>query len=247
MWKQIPGFPKYEINEFGVVRNADTHYITAQRMNRYGYLYVQLSDGINNHVLLVHRLVAIVFIPNPKNLPIVNHIDECSVHNSADNLEWVSYKENSNHGTRNERIIRQRKNPVLAIDDSGRIVYHFSSKHEAGRVIGVSEAAIRKAIVNKSKCCNLYWVLESETSFSDNLQSNLEYLKKAQYKTGHYHVNNQVGRIALRAIDVEGNTIYRFRSKNDASKKLGVSPNEINTAIKNHTQINSMFLVVDAE
>ena len=109
IWKTIAEFPLYEVNEYGVVRNAKTHYVTAQRMNRYGYLYVQLTDGENNNTRYVHRLVAEAFIPNPENLPVVNHIDECCVHNSADNLEWVSYKDNSNHGTRNERIVRERK------------------------------------------------------------------------------------------------------------------------------------------
>ncbi len=44
MWKSIEDFPLYEVNEFGVVRNAKTHYVTTQRMNRNGYLYVQLKD-----------------------------------------------------------------------------------------------------------------------------------------------------------------------------------------------------------
>ena len=74
MWKTIAEFPLYEVNEYGVVRNAKTHYVTTQRMNRYGYLYVQLTDGENNNTRYVHRLVAEAFIPNPENLPVVNHM-----------------------------------------------------------------------------------------------------------------------------------------------------------------------------
>ena len=49
IWKTIAEFPLYEINEFGVVRNAKTHYVTTQRMNEHGYLYVQLKDGERNN------------------------------------------------------------------------------------------------------------------------------------------------------------------------------------------------------
>lgn len=55
MWKTIAEFPLCEINEFGVVRNAKTHYVTTQRMNEHGYLYVQLKDGERNNTCLVHR------------------------------------------------------------------------------------------------------------------------------------------------------------------------------------------------
>lgn len=156
MYKLIPGYPKYEINESGVVRNAVTHYVISQRMNRQGYLFVQLLAYNKNNVELVHRLVAITFIPNPSNLPYVNHIDECSVHNSVDNLEWVSPKENSNHGTRNERIIRDRRYPVNLYYVNGELYKQCESIHEAGRFLGVSEAAVRKAIKNKSRTKGFY-------------------------------------------------------------------------------------------
>lgn len=130
MWIILKDYPMYEINEFGVVRNHETHYVTTQRMNRGGYLFVQLTDGNKNHVCLVHRLVAETFIPNPDNLPVVNHIDECAVHNSVDNLEWMTYKENSNHGTRNERIIKDRKDPVIAFNEDGVLVGKFTSKRK---------------------------------------------------------------------------------------------------------------------
>lgn len=247
MWKTIPGFPKYEINESGVIRNAETHYVTSQRMNRQGYLYVQLHDGQKNNVRLVHRLVAETFIPNPDNLPIVNHIDECSVHNSVDNLEWISYKGNSNHGTRNERIIRNRMDSVIAINELGRIVFRYPSKHEAARANSVSESAIRRAIKNKTKCCALYWALENDNVFSENEEDNYVYLLKENYSTKEYHVNNRLGRIPIKAIDSTGKTVFCFRSKKEASERLCVPYKDIITALKYRIQINSLYLEYEKE
>ncbi|MBQ9662874.1 MAG: HNH endonuclease [Oscillospiraceae bacterium] len=159
MWVILEEFPNYEINQFGVVRNASTHYVLKQRMNPSGYLYVELLKDDKCNTCLVHRLVATTFIPNPDHLPIVNHIDECYVHNSVDNLEWVSYKENSNHGTRNKRIIRNRRDPVVAYDKDGNVIQSYESKHAAARSIGVSEAAVRKSIKKGYQCKGLYFKL----------------------------------------------------------------------------------------
>ena len=56
------------------------------------------------HKWRIHRLVAETFIPNPDNLPEVNHKDENKLNNEASNLEWCTHKYNSNYGSRPRRI-----------------------------------------------------------------------------------------------------------------------------------------------
>ena len=69
-----------------------------------GYTQVRLGskEGRNGH--LVHRLVAKAFIPNPNNLPCVNHKNEIKTDNRVENLEWCTYEYNINYGTRNARV-----------------------------------------------------------------------------------------------------------------------------------------------
>lgn len=69
-----------------------------------GYFQVGLFINGKRIKYYVHRLVAETFIPNPDNLPQVNHIDENTKNNNYSNLEWVTSKQNANHGTRNAKI-----------------------------------------------------------------------------------------------------------------------------------------------
>lgn len=122
-----------------------TGQILKQSKNRTGY---HLVTGARSHRVQVHRLVARNFIPNPNNLPIINHKDENPSNNRVDNLEWCTYRYNASYGTaRERRQLTANRNgshcaeiPVLLI--KGEEVKSFKSQAEAGRFIGVSASAI---------------------------------------------------------------------------------------------------------
>ena len=76
-------------------------------INNSGYVQVLLSINGKQKAPLVHRLVAMAFIPNPYGLPEVNHKDENKLNNSADNLEWCTHKYNQNYGTGSLRSSRK--------------------------------------------------------------------------------------------------------------------------------------------
>lgn len=96
-WKDIDGFEgKYQISSWGRVRNRDG-LILKPYMNNKGYLKISLQQGRRAIKKRVHRLVAIAFIPNPENLPQVNHKDGNKTNNSFTNLEWISNSDNLKH------------------------------------------------------------------------------------------------------------------------------------------------------
>ena len=99
-WKAIPGYEGlYEVSNMGNVRNVRRNTLLRLSKDCYGYIQVSLYKNGRRTGLRVHRLVAEAFIPNPDNLPQVNHKDEDKSNNRVDNLEWCDSKYNLNYGT----------------------------------------------------------------------------------------------------------------------------------------------------
>lgn len=115
-WKEHKIFTDYIVSNTGRVRRKqifvkfsngtvqlkEEKEIKQNISNKYFYVNI-FKDGISNHVS-VHRLVADCFLENTHNKETVNHIDEDKLNNLSTNLEWCTYKENCNHGTRNKKI-----------------------------------------------------------------------------------------------------------------------------------------------
>lgn len=129
IWKPIEGYNGYMISNFGNVKSYKVDKINGKLMKPYrstkGYLQIDISlDGRKREHrvhLAVHRLVASAFIPNPDNLPQVNHKDENKTNNCVDNLEWCTNEYNANYGTKSERVAQKTRTPVYSIDKDGNI------------------------------------------------------------------------------------------------------------------------------
>lgn len=91
-WRPTMG--RYEVSRDGRVRNAETGRVLAQAKSNRDYFMVQLNVGGVNHNKTVHRLVALAYLPNPDNLPCVDHIDRDVDHNHVSNLRWATTAQN---------------------------------------------------------------------------------------------------------------------------------------------------------
>ena len=127
MWKDIPGYEGlYQVSNLGEVRGlkhkgSNKVKTLKQATNKRGYKRVNLSKNGKKKNYLVHRLVAMTFIPNPDNLPQVNHKDENPSNNNVNNLEWCTSKYNINYGTRNERTSGSHKGKTLSEGTKNKI------------------------------------------------------------------------------------------------------------------------------
>lgn len=103
LWKKIPNWgDRYEVSNHGEIRSnyRNQNSILMPYDNRYGYLLVTLCGQGMSKKLFVHRLVAEVFLPNPNNLPQVNHKNGNKSDNRVENLEWLSRSDNQLHSYR---------------------------------------------------------------------------------------------------------------------------------------------------
>ena len=118
-WKDVVDYEGvYKISNYGVVISLDRYVLNngtpvivkgrqiAPIHKKEGYLQYALSKSGRRKKYYAHRLVAQAFIPNPDNLPEVNHKDGNKANNHVSNLEWVSKADNQKHAHTNNLLSR---------------------------------------------------------------------------------------------------------------------------------------------
>lgn len=123
--KEIPEFPKY---------------LAAQRSQN-GYLFVFLSNDWDRRMMLIHRIIAITFIPNPENKSEVNHKNCQRDDNRVENLEWSTRGENMLHVA---MVGNSHSKPVVEVIETGEIISNYPSIKEAARCTGISTDSISR-------------------------------------------------------------------------------------------------------
>lgn len=99
--KEIPEYENYLISECGTVVNNRTGRVLKPDITNRGYKRITVCKNNRVKRFAVHRLVALLFIPNPDNLPTVNHKDGNKLNNCKSNLEWMTQRENQDHAIKN--------------------------------------------------------------------------------------------------------------------------------------------------
>lgn len=117
VWRDIPNYEDlYQVSNFGRVKSLPKQCgwrcskeckIIQSRFDKDEYLIINLYKNKKMKTCKVHRLVALAFIPNPENLPIINHKDQNTQNNYVENLEFCDYQYNATYN--NAHIIRGEK------------------------------------------------------------------------------------------------------------------------------------------
>lgn len=152
--KAIKGFPNYTVTDKGEVFNYRGVCLKTDVSNR-GYLRVSLSyGGMKHKKFSIHRLVAAAFIPNPQNLPQVNHINGDKTDNRVENLEWCTAIQNLNHSGVIEKARQANFNKVRCVT-TGKV---YSSIKEACELLNTHHSNIVACCNGRRKRCGgLEW------------------------------------------------------------------------------------------
>lgn len=124
--KDIPNFENcYKIDEYGNVYSLFYNRFLKQKIDKYGYPCIGLFKDLKKYYTTIHRLVAKTYIPNPNNLPQVNHIDGNKLNNHVSNLEWCSAKHNILHAYENK--LNTGSNFIIVSDLLTNTITQYSS------------------------------------------------------------------------------------------------------------------------
>lgn len=179
IWKDIIGYEGwYQVSNLGRVRSIDRYVngngincdfqfmkgkLRKLRKNHNGYWVVMLRKNSKAKEFLVHRLVAEAFIPNPENLPYINHKDENPANPIVTNLEWCTPQYNTRYSNVIEKIVPFKYRKVVQFDLDMNEIHRWDSLKEAAKSINRAQQNISRCCRGRCKTCGGYkWRYEDE-------------------------------------------------------------------------------------
>ncbi len=168
VWKIKENFDRYEISNFGQIRTIERYYtdsIGRNRLNKSiilkpvigkdGYYKVVLIDNLEKRCTFrINRLVAELYIENPYNFLVVNHLDGNKLNNTYTNLEWTTHLGNNQHAK--ETGLHSINIPIIQQTLSGEFVAEFYSTRDAQKATNIDGSCISKVCKGQRKSAGGY-------------------------------------------------------------------------------------------
>lgn len=227
MMKQIYNYDNYMIDENGNVFNKTTNKYLKGSIGENGYKYYRLSQNNHKKMYYAHRLVAEHFLNNPNNFPVVNHIDGNKLNNNINNLEWVTYSENTKHWKDNSNVIR-RQTEYYQEDLPNEIWKEFENYYVSS--LGRIRHKEKNNLLKPSITCGYYKIrLSNNGLVKDYMIHQLVYqIFKGNYDKSKYiidHIdgnklNNDINNLRLLTNSENANAALYETKTNASAKKV---------------------------
>ena len=255
VWKDVVGYEGlYAVSSEGRLRSFKRNKVTGELMslpvNSTGYIRVSLHKEGSRTNHYVHRLVAQAFIPNPNNLPHINHRDENPLNNKVSNLEWITKKDNNNYGTRTQRVVantdyekrnqtegykhrldnvdwdsvgEKHSKAVYAIYPDTNNVELFPSVKEAAKALGATSsyvAGVARGVYSEARGVKF--------RFADEFHPSQRYVITPEQRT-YVPANPADGSVAVVSVNAKGE--YKIHnSVSECAEYLGTSTGAVSDA-----------------
>lgn len=172
MRKQINDYENYFIYDNGDVLNTLTNKILKGSIGEHGYKYYRLSKNNKKKMFYAHRLVAEYFIDNPNNLPVVNHKDGNKLNNNVENLEWVTYSQNTEHAHGSKLIKSRRKSEYYTQSLDDEVWKKIPNYHYSVSSLGRVKNDLTNLLLKGSLTCGYYKVRLSNNGQAKDMMIN---------------------------------------------------------------------------
>lgn len=208
IWKELE-ILNYYISNYGNLKKENYRFrkkptnktiLIKPTIKENGYLQVTLYDKISkkSEKKYVHRLVAQAFIPNPNNLPCVNHIDGNKQNNRVDNLEWCSYKQNMEHAVKTGLYKKyygkdnKQSKVYVELDENYNFIREIVGTRQAGRENGFSREKVTRVARHE-----VYMTKEKKIYLFANeyYSKNIDELKKEHEEKVKLHYKEKWGKL----------------------------------------------------
>ena len=223
-WIQASNLGRYKTITREIIRKDETRQSWKGRIlkpcrKKTGYLQLGFSANGKTVYRLAHRVTATTFIPNPDNLPQVNHKNCIRDDNRVENLEWCDASYNQRY--REKYGVSQTEaqgHPLFAVVLKTGKMLRFHSQQEAGRKTGVGQGNIQQILKGQLRQVSGYWFTEDENKIT---KEKLQSIKDNMYFLG-----------GVIAINLEATKVLRFKSRKEATDSLKCSNGNIGNVIK---------------
>lgn len=184
-WCPIQDFPRYRISDMGrivSIKKYGNAKLLKQTINKRGYLNVHLCNDKENKCFLVSRLVGIHFIPNPLNLPEINHKKGIKLDNRATELEWCTNAQNIAHSCENGLNARGEKHgrSILTELDVLYIFNSQSSGNDLALEFGVAQETISQ--IKTGRSWNYLTKKEMDSHFHHLSENEIKFIRESKLK-----------------------------------------------------------------
>lgn len=230
IWKTYPQTEWVLGSNLGNLKTID-HYVNGRWGNQFvkghvlpkyrmanGYMTAHICIDGKMKNLLVHRVIASCFIPNPDNLPQINHKNCVRDDNRVGNLEWCDVSYNNRYREKYGVSSREaRGHRLIAVTLKTKEVLHFASQHEASQKTGISQGNIGAVIRGERLQAGGYWFTENENEITDE---KIQSIKDNMFFLG-----------GVIAINLEKPEPLYFESQCEAGRQLGFGQGDIQGVI----------------